>query len=68
MALTDEIDGFIRRDEVMKNDSASTLSGYRKNHYIPEFYQKAWIGSDNRVCQYSRPAAKGGAQTAQMPV
>jgi hypothetical protein len=31
------------------------MSGGRKNHYIPVFYQKPWCGADGRLCQYRRP-------------
>ena len=26
---------------------------HQKQHYIPEFYQKQWAGSDGRLCEYS---------------
>ena len=27
----------------------------KKHHYIPVFYLKRWIGSDGRLCQFSKP-------------
>jgi hypothetical protein len=29
------------------------MSKDQKQHYIPEFYQKQWAGSDGRLCEYS---------------
>jgi Protein of unknown function (DUF4238) len=26
-----------------------------RHHYIPKFYLKQWMGSDGRLCEYSRP-------------
>jgi hypothetical protein len=30
------------------------MSKDQKQHYIPEFYQKQWAGSDGRLCEYCR--------------
>jgi hypothetical protein len=27
----------------------------QKQHYIPQFYQKRWVGPDGRLCEYNRP-------------
>ncbi len=31
------------------------MSEPNRHHYIPVFYLKQWIGSDGRLCEYSRP-------------
>jgi Protein of unknown function (DUF4238) len=31
----------------------------QKHHYIPVFYLKQWMGSNERVCEFSRPRDRG---------
>lgn len=30
------------------------MSNPKRHHYLPEFYQKAWMGDDNKVTVYRR--------------
>jgi hypothetical protein len=34
------------------------VSQPKKHHYIPVFYLKEWVGSQGRLCEYSRPHRK----------
>ncbi|WP_354002189.1 DUF4238 domain-containing protein [uncultured Reyranella sp.] len=31
------------------------MSKLIKHHYIPVFYLKSWIGTDGKLCEFSRP-------------
>jgi hypothetical protein len=31
------------------------VSDPRRHHYLPVFYLKRWVGTDNRLCEFSRP-------------
>ena len=26
-----------------------------KHHYVPKFYQKAWVGPEGQLCEFSKP-------------
>ena len=40
-------------DAVVKSDNPP-----RRHHYIPEFYQKRWAGSDGRLCVFAKHRGK----------